>query len=177
MRKLFAAGVAAGVIGSLGCGSNPQAAAQAPAVPPPATTLPAPAADSTPKAFVGVWVPVSCQAKGAEQLGDPKMREAIRLSIENGQHKLYFLTDPEKLIGKRLAAAGLTVDEKAGTFTLEMTESPNHKKGEQFHGIFAFDGDTMKLCYGPAGQPRPTKFESPKGSDVFSEVWTRHKKK
>jgi uncharacterized protein (TIGR03067 family) len=166
MRKWIAAACAAGVIGCGGVSADPP---KAPAATPPA------APDPTPKAFVGVWVPVSCQADGAEQLADAKMRDAIRLSIENGQHKLYFLTDPEKMEGKRLSTAILTADEKAGTFELTMTDG--FKKGEKRHGVFAFDGDTMKLCYGPTDQSRPTKFEAPKGSAVFNEVWTRAKKK
>ncbi|MEO2091288.1 MAG: TIGR03067 domain-containing protein [Gemmataceae bacterium] len=174
MRKAIAAGVAA-CIGAVGLAADPPL--KAPAVQQAGGNVPA-AADPTPKAFVGVWVPVSCQFDGAEQWqGEEgaKVRDAIRLSIEGGQHKLYFITDAQKMLGQRVSTAGLTADEKGGTFELTMSEGL--KKGEKVHGIFAFDGDQMKLCYGPADKPRPTKFEAPKGSGTFNEVWTRHKKK
>ena len=174
MRKAIAAGVAV-LSGAIGVAADPPL--KAPAVQQAGGTAPA-AADPTPKQFVGVWVPVSCQFNGEEQWKGPdgeKVRDAIRLSIEGGQHKLYFITDPEKMLGQRVSTAGLTADEKGGTFELTMSEG--FKKGEKVHGIFAFDGDQMKLCYGPADKPRPTKFEAPKGSGTFNEVWTRHKKK
>ena len=164
MRKAFA-------VVAVACGFLTTAAAQQPD---PAVKQAA-AKDDTPKAFVGVWVPVSCKYDGAEQMSDQTTRDSIRLSIENGQHKLYFLTDLAKMEGKRLSTATLSVDEKAGTFELTMTDG--YKKGEKVHGVFAFDGDQMKLCYGPSDKPRPTKFDAPKDSGAFNEVWTRHKKK
>ena len=176
MRKTFAAGVAAVSVWGIGCGSDPRAVAQPPAVQPASGTLPSPSLDSTPKAFIGVWVPVSCQANGAEQFGE-KERKEFRLSIENGMHKLYLLTDPVKMEGVRIHAAKLSVDEKAGTFDLEVADSKLKAKGDKIHGIFAFDGDKMKLCYAPANQPRPTKFEAPKGSETLYEVWERQPKK
>lgn len=155
----------------VGCGPEQQAAAQVPAPP---TQLPAGEPTTpTPKAWVGVWAPVSCIYDGAEQLGDAEMKAAIRLSIENGEYKLYYLTDTEKLIGKRLSIANLDVDEKAGTFALHITAG--QKKGEKVHGIFKVTEQTLKLCYAPADQPRPTKFEAPKGTAVFCEEWTRAK--
>ncbi len=174
MRKAIAAGVAAAIAG-VGLAADPPL--KAPPVQQTGGSVPA-TTGSTPKAFVGVWVPTSCQFDGAEQwqgAEGAKVREAIRLSIEGGQHKLYFITDAAKMLGQRLSTATLTVDEKAGTF--ELTMSDGHLKGEKRHGIFAFDGEQMKLCYGPADKPRPDKFEAAKGSGTFNEVWVRHKAK
>ncbi len=154
----------------LGCGNEPRANAQAPE---PVKALPA--TPELPKEIVGVWLPVSCQSDGAEQMGDKATREAVRLSIENGSHKLYYLTDPVEMKGQRLSSAAFVVDEKNGTFTLNITEGK--KKGEKVHGIYELKEDTLKLCYGPADKARPEKFESLKGSDTFNEVWTRYKKK
>ncbi len=145
-------------------------------VPAPTKALPpAEASPPTPKAFVGVWAPTSCVYDGVEQLGDAKVRDALRLSVENGEYKLYFLTDPVELIGKRVSAAKLTADEKAGTFGLTITDGQG--KGKEVHGIYKIDGETMKLCYGPVDQARPTKFEAPKGAVVFNEEWSRVKLK
>lgn len=174
MRKAIAAGVVVLSAAFAGAADPPL---KAPAVQQAGGNVPA-AADPTPKPFVGVWVPVSCQFDGAEQWqGEEgaKVRESIVLSIDKGEHKLYVITDAKAMLGKRVSTAGLTADEKAGTFELTMSEGV--KKGERVHGIFAFDGDQMKLCYGPADKPRPTKFEAAKGSGTFNEVWTRHKKK
>ena len=177
MRHLLLFGLLAailiGAVTLVGCGPEPQAAAQVPAPPSqlPASDPPPP----TPKEWVGVWSPVSCLYDGAEQMGDAKIRDAIRLSIEKGEYKLYYLTDPVELVGKRLSVAALSVDEKAGTFALHITDG--QKKGEKVLGIYELKGDTLKLCYAPADQTRPTKFEAPKGTAVFCEEWARAKLK
>lgn len=173
MRKVFAAGVVALSVGS--SFADPPML-KAPTVQPAGANLPAPNLDPTPKAFVGVWLPVSCQMNGKEEFGEREKKE-FRLSIENGMHKLYLLTDPVKMEGVRIHAAKLTVDEKAGTFELEVAESKLKGKGDKIHGIFEFDGDKMKLCYAPADKPRPAKFEAPKGSDALCEVWERQPRK
>lgn len=168
---LLIGGLATLLISAVGCGPEPMAQAQAPAPP---TTLPAAIEPPpTPKDWGGVWAPVSCVYDGTEQMGDAKVKEAIRLSIEKGEYKLYYLTDPVEMIGKRLSAATLTVDEKAGTFALSITDG--QKKGEKVHGIYELKGDTLKLCYAPADQPRPTKFDAPKGGTAFNEEWARAK--
>ena len=126
------------------------------------------------QAFIGVWVPQSCIVKGQEQLPQKADRDAIRLSIENGEYKLYILTDAEKMIGRRVSTAELSVDEKAGTFELTIKEGV--KKGVKLHGIFELTKVSLRMCYGPAEKPRPAKFEAAAESDNFYETWERHKK-
>jgi uncharacterized protein (TIGR03067 family) len=133
-------------------------------------------ADTTPKAFVGVWVPISCEVKGAEQFSEQDKRD-FRLSIEKGEHKLYQMTNHEKGEGIRVFANKLTVDEKAGTFELEMLSNKLQAQQLKLHGIFEFQGTKMKLCYGPADKPRPTKFAAPKETSYFNEVWEQQSKK
>ncbi len=125
-------------------------------------------------AFTGVWIPQSSVFDGKEQLPDKASREMIRLSIENGEYKLYYLTDPAKLLGRRLSVADFSVDSKAGTF--ELVHKDGIKKGAKLHGIFELTKTTLKICYCPADKPRPTKFDAPAGSDAFCDVWERYKK-
>jgi uncharacterized protein (TIGR03067 family) len=128
------------------------------------------------KALTGHWVAQSCIAKGQEQLPNKAAREMIRLSIANGEYKLFYITDPdpEKMMGRRLATADLAVDEKAGTF--ELTIKDGGKKGDKRHGIYELTKTGLKMCYGPADKPRPTKFEAPADSDNFCETWELYKK-
>ena len=150
------------------------APAKAEAAAPANGALPAPA-KVPPGVLDGVWLPERCEYQGKDEL-DPKLKEALRLSIENGEHKLYFLTDPVKMVGQRLSKAELTVDTKKGEFELAMNDG--QRKGEKVHGIFEISGDTLKMCYGPSAEPRPTKFEAKaEQKGVFNEVWTRYKAK
>ena len=158
-------GIALFVVASMaptGCGQVAQVKGQAPAS--------AGGAD----AFGGIWIPQSSVFDGKEQLPAKADRDLIRLSVENGDFKLFVLTDPVKLIGQRVSTAGLTVDEKAETF--ELTIKDGIKKGTKLHGIYEFGKTSMKLCYGPADKPRPTKFEAPAGGTAFYDVYERYKK-
>lgn len=173
MRHLLWLGGAAVLVAAVGCGPTPQAAAQVPA---PVNKLPAgDPPPPTPKEWVGVWAPLSCVCDGTEMMGDAKTRDTLRLSIENGEYKLYALTDPVELVGKKVSTAALAVDEKAGTFTL--TIATGLGEGKKVHGIYEVTADKLKLCYGPADKPRPTRFESAKGGGVFNEEWARVKLK
>ncbi len=143
-----------------------------PATPPkPSTTVPT---VKTP--LDGVWQAKSCQVGGHEQLGSPTEREAIILAVQDGTHKLYFLTDPAKMEGKRIATAKLSVNEKEKTFELVIQDS-SASGGTAMHGIYEVSESTLKLCYGPSTADRPTKFDSAKGTLHFCEEWIRYKKK
>jgi uncharacterized protein (TIGR03067 family) len=134
--------------------------------------LPAPA-KVPPGPLDGVWLPERCEYQGKDEL-DAKLKDALRLSIENGEHKLYFLTDPAKMIGQRLSKAELTIDAKKGEFELAMNDG--QRKGEKVHGIFEVKDDTLKMCYGPSTEARPTKFEATaEQKGVFNETWKRYK--
>jgi len=135
---------------------KPSAAAPAPALP-----------------FGGVWMPQSCEFDGQQQMND-ESKKVIRLSIVGSEYRMYYITDAKEMLGRRLSTADVTVDQKAGTF--EMTIKDGYKKGERVHGIYSIDGDSLKLCYGPAAKPRPKEFAAPKGSEVFNELWSRGKK-
>jgi uncharacterized protein (TIGR03067 family) len=154
-----------------------QTSAKAPSVAP--EGAPAPEGESKAKAIQtpldGIWVARSCQVGGKEQLGAPAEREAIILSIVDGQHKLYFLTDPEKMEGKRIATAKLTVNEKEKTFELQLVDGLNQKR--EMHGIYDVTETSLKLSYGPKSDPRPKGFTSPQDSTHFCEEWARYTKK
>jgi uncharacterized protein (TIGR03067 family) len=69
-----------------------------------------------------------------------------------------------------------------GTFRIDPTAKPKQidttpttgdNKGKTALGIYEIDGDTLKICWAPAGKDRPTEFKSAEGSGVFLAV---HKK-
>jgi uncharacterized protein (TIGR03067 family) len=43
-------------------------------------------------------------------------------------------------------------------------------------GIYEIDEDSYKVCFAPAGAPRPNEFASSQGSAQIFQIWRRHKK-
>lgn len=70
---------------------------------------------------------------------------------------------------------------RAGTIRLDATKRPKHMDAvstdkEVMLGIYELDGDDYKVCFAPAGRPRPTAFASKPGSGHILQVWERKKK-
>jgi uncharacterized protein (TIGR03067 family) len=70
---------------------------------------------------------------------------------------------------------------RAGTFKLDATKNPREMDStsdekEVSLGIYEIESDSYKICFAPAGKPRPTKFSSEPGSGQILQVWERQKK-
>ena len=133
---------------------------------------PAPLPDAV-KKLSGFWKPESVKFDGKEQLPDAKTKEMMTLAVINSEYRMYF--SPDTNVDKkdrkftRLFTAGLTLDPNTKTFELFVKDG--QQKGGKRHGIYEHVGDTLRLCYGPASKPRPTKFEATPGSEYFEETW------
>jgi len=73
------------------------------------------------------------------------------------------------------------VTARAGTFTLDATKKPKEmdstsSEKETMLGIYELERDSYKVCFAPAGKPRPTEFASIRGSGQILQVWDRHEK-
>lgn len=140
----------------------------------PPSPTPPPKGGTAGKEFNGVWSPVSVWHGGMDAMPSPEDRAVIRLSVANGLYSLFYVVDPKEGTGRRLATATFDTDPKANTFVL--TFQGGVKNGQKVHGIYELKGDELKVCYTPDTNPKPTKFESAKGSDVFCETWKRVQK-
>src|SRR5437762_11965490 len=70
---------------------------------------------------------------------------------------------------------------KAGTIKLDETKTPKQMDAistekEVMLGIYALDAGGYRVCFAPAGKPRPTEFSSTPGSGQILQVWQRQKK-
>ena len=73
-----------------------------------------------------------------------------------------------------------------GTFTIDATKTPKTldarpanapAKAPPTLAIYEFDGERLKVCVAPPGQPRPADFACKAGSGHSLTVWEREKKK
>jgi uncharacterized protein (TIGR03067 family) len=70
---------------------------------------------------------------------------------------------------------------KAGTIKLDETKTPKEMDAistekEVMFGIYALEENGYKVCFAPAGKPRPTEFTSTPGNGQILQVWERQKK-
>jgi uncharacterized protein (TIGR03067 family) len=70
---------------------------------------------------------------------------------------------------------------KEGTIKLDENKTPKEMDAtstekEVMLGIYALDEGGYKVCFAPAGQPRPTALGSAPGSGNILQVWARQKK-
>lgn len=124
----------------------------------------------------GYWKPLQCDYEGKPQMPVDIMKQ-VTVVFDKGEYHLYF-KDNAAPMGKpnilRLALANIALDAATKTITFEFADGP--LKGKKSHGIYDLAGDQLKMCYGSADKPKPTKFESPAGSGYFLETWARQQK-
>ena len=160
MFRLGAAAVVCGLVG-------PAVAQEPPAGVVPAAAT-APAGDLA--AVQGYWKPLSIRYEGKPQMSADDLKK-VTVVIEGGEYHLYYKEpnkDPLKL-ARTTVALDPTASPKGITF--EYQAGP--LKGQKRHGIYEVAGNELRLCYGPADKPRPTKFDAPANSGYFHEVWAK----
>jgi uncharacterized protein (TIGR03067 family) len=118
------------------------------------------------KRMEGDWVVVSMEVDGMKIPGDDAM--AYFRSVKGDQ---YTVSRYRKVVGK-------------GTIKLDATKKPRAidalpagagGEGKKLLGIYAFDGNKLKLCFARPGSDRPTEFASKEGSGHNLTVWQREK--
>ncbi|QJX00824.1 TIGR03067 domain-containing protein [Frigoriglobus tundricola] len=128
----------------------------------------------------GSWMPLQCEVEGKGQMPD-KLKEQVRVVFDKNEYHLYFkdskLGKDGKPIVLRLALASVTLDATANPKTIQFEFADGQLKGKKCHGIYELAGNQLRMCYGSAEKPKPTKFESPAGSGYFVETWVRFEKK
>ena len=125
----------------------------------------------------GYWKPLQCDYEGKPQMPVDIMKQ-VTVVFDKSEYHLYFKDKEPNKNGApvilRLAKAEIALDPATKTMTFEFKDGP--LQGKKSHGIYDVAGDQLKMCYGSADKPKPTKFESPAGSGYFLETWARQQK-
>jgi uncharacterized protein (TIGR03067 family) len=77
--------------------------------------------------------------------------------------------------GKLVDEATFTLDPTRTPKTIDVTAGRGPNKGKVSQGIYAFEGDTLKLCSAAPGQKRPTEFKTDRASRTALLVLRRAK--
>jgi uncharacterized protein (TIGR03067 family) len=127
----------------------------------------------------GYWKPLQCVSEGKAMMPTDIMKQ-VTVVFDKSEYFLYFKDSKTDKDGKpivlRLALANVALDATTAPKTITFEFAEGELKGKKRHGIYELSGNQLKLCYGPAEKPKPTKFESPANSGYFLETWVRQQK-
>ncbi len=138
----------------------------APADDKPATSPRQAAADDL-KALQGTWECVAMEREGNEV---PAENLKGSLAVYQGDHvTLYRDGDPY-----RRGAVTLNPENKPRP-AVNTWDLNGPYADSTLPGIYAIDGDTLKLCYAHAGEPRPTGFTTKSGTGFLFCTYKRKK--
>jgi uncharacterized protein (TIGR03067 family) len=140
--------------------------------PPESPAKPAPAGDLA--TLQGYWKPLSIVCSGKSQEERPGELQRLTGVFDQGEYHLYFRIPPKDPL--KLARMTVTLDPTTTPKSVTFEFATGPMKGQKRHGIYEITGNEMKMCYGEADKPKPTKFDSPAGSGLYLEVWARQTK-
>lgn len=112
----------------------------------------------------GEWTMVSAERAG-QPLPDDLLKTAKRVA-KDGETTV-------TIGGSVFVKAKYTVDPSKKPKTIDYTLTEGTNKGKTQLGIYEFDADTVKFCFGGIGYTRPTDFTANAESGRTLSVWKR----
>jgi uncharacterized protein (TIGR03067 family) len=104
------------------------------------------------RAWQGTWTLVSCISEGESQPAD------LQWVVEGDQYTI-------RLDGQSHADPfPFTLDSTQKRIDVHHHDTPAGTYGGHFKGIYAIEGDSLKVCYDLKGQTYPRSFDAPPGS-------------
>jgi uncharacterized protein (TIGR03067 family) len=115
----------------------------------------------------GVWVAKSVEI-GGNKIPDEDLKNFPGpLTIKGDKWTLKF--------GERQQTGTFTADAAKKPAQMDVKPSDGPNAGKTLRAIYQLDGDTMKVCYAPAGQDRPTTFDTKDKAGYALIVYKREK--
>ena len=125
--------------------------------------------DDDTKKLQGTWYTASVESHGRNVPVERIVAKGVRLVVESDRWTLKEAQgDADKEFAVRL-------DPAKRPAALDFTYNSGENKGKTSLGIYELDGNTLRICVGEPGDPRPTKFDG--GGDYTLEVFKREKPK
>lgn len=149
--------------GAKGAGSGQRASAHAPDA--------APSADR--RAFAHIPSPTLARLAG-EWEAEKIVRDGLSLPASMLKTARRTARDNEieiRVGGHLIVHARVRIDESAAPVQVDYFLLGAGCEGSIQHGIFEWRGDLACFCMAPPGEPRPTEFDSPKGSGRTLSSW------
>ena len=116
------------------------------------------------KNIQGTWLPVKGEIGGAP-MKDETLK-IISMKLEGGKYEVK---------AENLDKGTYTIDPSAKPKTIDVSGVEGPNAGKKLLAIYELQGDTLRICYGLGGSPRPTEFKSPAGTPTFLVTYERKK--
>ncbi len=116
----------------------------------------------------GTWTVVAMESKGRKVPSDDLKKSELRLSIQDDN----FAYQASKKI---LREGTIRIDPEQKPKTLDSSETGPGGQAQATVGIYEIDGDTLRVCFAPAGEQRPKKFTTGPKSPASIVVYQRVK--
>jgi uncharacterized protein (TIGR03067 family) len=116
------------------------------------------------KNIQGTWLPVKAELRGEPM--KEEMLKAITLKLDGGKYEV---------MAENLDKGTYAIDAAAKPKTIDVTGVEGPNAGRKLPAIYELGGDTLRICYGLGGSPRPTEFKSPSGTKTFLVTYKRKK--
>lgn len=117
--------------------------------------------------FRGSWT-IESSVTGGKEI-PPDQLKGLIVIYEGDKHTV-------KMGDKVIQVGTQKLDPSKSPKTIDMTMTEGPSKGTVMLGIYEIDGDTLKVCFDPQGNKRPTEFKSAPGSVNFVNIHKRMKK-
>ena len=101
--------------------------------------------------------------------GNPLERDAAQAYFRTVEGETYTMARYRKVVGK----GKFKIDATKSPRQIDATPAPPNTK--TLKGIYEWDGDKLKIIFGPPDGERPTDFKSEPGSPNSYTLWEREK--
>jgi len=116
------------------------------------------------KNIQGTWLPVKGEL-GGRPMADEVLK-IITLKLDGGNYEV---------TAENVDKGTYTLDAAAKPKTIDITGTEGPNVGKKIPAIYELDGETLRICYGFGGGPRPTEFKSRSDTQVFLVTYKRKK--
>jgi uncharacterized protein (TIGR03067 family) len=114
----------------------------------------------------GTWAVVGIEQEGKKGKEEDLKKADLRLTIKGTNFNYTAL-------GNEVMSGTITLDSAKKPPRIDATGKDESGKEEKTLGIYEFSGDTLRVCFVPAGNERPEKFETKAGTKVALITYKR----